>query len=189
MHRRDFFHSAAMGAALTGSQTQLNAAAAKPARMKAGTQHDSSDDVLPVLAALGVEHICSTLPSTKLDDRWSAEGLTRLRERIESQGIKLDMVPLPMSSHYITKFENPGILLGKSPQRDREIDDICQMIRNAAQAGIPALKYYLNILGVVRTELTRGRGGAQYSTFSYAKAGAQASTPTEAGPVPADAYW
>ena len=101
-----------MGAALTGSQAQLNAASAKPARMKAGTQHDSSDDVLPVLAALGVEHICSTLPSTKLDEHWSPDGLTRLRERIESQGIKLDMVPLPMSSNYITKFENPGILLG-----------------------------------------------------------------------------
>ena len=97
MHRRKFFHSAALGAALAGSRAHLNGAAAKQALMKAGTQHDSSDDVLPVLAALGVEHICSTLPSTKLDGHWSAEGLTRLRERIESQGIKLDMVPLPMS--------------------------------------------------------------------------------------------
>ena len=43
-------------------------------------------------------------------------------------------------------------MLGKSPERDREIDDICQMIRNAAKAGIPALKYNLTILGVVRTE-------------------------------------
>src|SRR5689334_5862086 len=133
MHRREFFHSAALGAALGGPRTQLNAATAKPALMKAGTQHDSSDDVLPVLAALGVEHICSTLPSTKLDEHWSVEGLKRLRERIESRGIKLDMAPLPLSSNYISKYENPGILLGKSPQRDREIDDICQMIRNAAQ--------------------------------------------------------
>ncbi|PYT25184.1 MAG: mannonate dehydratase [Acidobacteria bacterium] len=156
--------------------------------MKAGTQHDSSDDVLPVLAALGVEHICSTLPSTKLDGHWSAEGLTRLRERIESQGIKLDMVPLPMSSNYISKFEKPGILLGKSPERDREIDDICQMIRNAAQSGIPALKYNLNILGVVRTEPTRGRGGCRYSTFVYDQA-RQDPPLTEAGPVNDDAYW
>src|SRR5712692_7266864 len=170
MHRRKFFHSAAFGAAFAGSRSQLNDAAGKPALMKTGTQHDFSDDVLPVLAALGVEHICSTLPSTKLDEHWSVEGLTRLRERIESKGIKLDMVPLPMSSHYITKFENPGILLGKSPQRDREIDDICQMIRNAARAGIPALKYNLNILGVVRTAPTRGRGGCEYSTFEYDKA-------------------
>ena len=61
-------------------------------------------------------------------------------------------------------------MLGKSPERDREIDDICQMIRNAARAGIPALKYNMTILGVVRSEPTRGRGGAHYSTFDYDKA-------------------
>lgn len=156
--------------------------------MKAGTQHDSADETLRVLAAFGVEHICSTLPSAKLDAAWSVEGLTRLRERVESHGIQLDVVPLPLSSNYITKYENPEILLGKSPERDREIDDICQMIRNAARAGIPALKYNLNILGVVRTEPTRGRGGCQYSTFVYEKA-RQEPALTEAGPVSEDAYW
>ena len=156
--------------------------------MKAGTQHDSSDEALRVLAALGVEHICCTLPSSRLDLHWSVDELTRLRERVESHGIKLDMAPLPLSSNYITKYENPEILLGKSPERDREIDDICQMIRNAAKAGIPALKYNLNILGVVRTEPTRGRGGCQYSTFVYDEA-RQDPPLTEAGPVSADAYW
>jgi len=156
--------------------------------MKAGTQHDSSDDALHVLAAFGVEHICSTLPAAKLDANWSVEGLARLRERVESHGIRLDMVPLPLSSNYITKYESPEILMGKSPERDREMDDICQMIRNAAKAGIPALKYNLNILGVVRTEPTRGRGGCQYSTFVYDKA-RQEPALTEAGPVSEDAYW
>jgi len=156
--------------------------------MKAGTQHDSSDEALRVLAAFGVDHICSMLPSAKLDASWNVEELARLRERVESHGIHLDMVPLPLSSNYITKYENPEILLGKSPERDREIDDICQMIRNAAQAGIPALKYNLNILGVVRTEPTRGRGGCQYSTFVYEKA-RQEPPFTEAGPVSEDAYW
>jgi len=85
-----------------------------------------------VLAAFGVTHICSVLPSTKLDEHWTVEGLTRLRERVEAHGIKLEMVPLPLSSNYITKYENPNILLGKSPERDREIDGIRQMIRNAA---------------------------------------------------------
>jgi mannonate dehydratase len=62
------------------------------------------------------------------------------------------------------------------------------MIRNTSRAGIPALKYNLTLLGVVRTEPTRGRGGASYSTFSYAKA-RQEPALTEAGPVPADVYW
>jgi mannonate dehydratase len=156
--------------------------------MKVGTQHGSSDEILGYLAAFGVNHICSSLPSQRLDAQWSVDGLMRLRERVESFGIKLDMIPLPLSSHYITRAENPNIMLGKSPERDREIDDICKMIANTAKAGIPALKYNLSILGVVRTEATKGRGGATYSTFVYDKARQEPSL-TEAGPVNADEYW
>lgn len=156
--------------------------------MKVGTQHDSSDEVLGILAALGVNYICSRLPSAKLDDQWSVDGLTRLRERVERFGITLDMVPLPMSSNPIARAENPNILLGKSPERDRELDDICQMIRNASKAGIPSLKYNLTFLGVPRTESTPGRGGARYSTFVYDQA-KQDPPLTEAGAVGEDAYW
>jgi mannonate dehydratase len=138
--------------------------------MKAGHQHYSSDQDLRVLAALGVNHICSALPSRCLDDNWSVEGLSRLRERVERFGIRLEMVPLPLSSLPVARAEYPHIMLGKSPERDREIEQICQMIRNAAQVGIPAVKYNLTLLGVVRTEDTRGRGGARYSTFVYEKA-------------------
>ena len=156
--------------------------------MKAGTQHGGSDEILRSLAAFGVNDICAPLPSARMDERWSVAGLTKLRERVESFGIHLRMIPLPMSSSYISRAENPAIMLGKSPERDREIDDICGMIRNAAQAGIPALKYNLSILGVVRTGSTQGRGSAAYSAFSYRDA-PQEPALTEAGPVDADAYW
>lgn len=161
---------------------------APASRMKVGTQHGSSDDILRTLAALGVRHICSSLPSRRLDEALSVEALLRLRERVESFGIKLEMVPLPLSSVYITRAEHPNIVLGKSPERDREIDAICQMIRNAARAGIPALKYNLTILGVVRAAPTRGRGGALYSTFVYDQA-RQDPPLTEAGPVSAEETW
>ena len=192
MDRRAFGYLA--GAGVMGALTaeSVRAAPSPPASaralMKVGTQHDSSDQTLAVLAALGVNHICSTLPSPRFDEHWSVDGLSRLRERVESFGIHLDMVPLPLSSHPIARAENPNLMLGKSPERDREIEGICQMIRNAARAGIPALKYNMSILGVVRTEPTPGRGGARYSTFSYAKARPEPPL-TEAGPVPADAYW
>jgi mannonate dehydratase len=201
MHRRKFMRLAGTGMASGTLATPLaqfaNATAAqkpstsrvpKKALMKVGTQNVSADESLKVLAALGVNHVCSTLPSARLDAQWSVEGLTKLRERVESFGIKLEIVPLPLSSSYITKAENPHIMLGKSPERDREIDDLCQMIRNAAGAGIPALKYNLSILGVVRTESTLGRGGASYSTFEFDKA-RQEPALTEAGPVDADQYW
>lgn len=158
--------------------------------MKLGTQLSTppSDDTLRVLAAFGVNNICSSVLRGGQGEDWSLDGLKALRERVESFGINLAMVPLPLSSSYITKAENPAIMLGRSPERDREIDQICQMIRNVAAAGIPAVKYNLTVLGVVRTASTRGRGGAAYSTFKYDQA-KQEPALTEAGPVSADAMW
>jgi mannonate dehydratase len=123
-----------------------------------------------------------------MDAAWSVESLERLRARVESFGITLDMLPLPLSSSEISRSENPAILLARDPERDREIDDICQMIRNTARAGIPALKYNLTLIGIPRTAPTVGRGGARYSTFVYEGA-AQDPPLTIAGRVDADAYW
>jgi len=186
MDRRQFLGTAGIAAA--GGASLTPAAPARAALPKVGTQHGSSDEILRLCAAFGVNHICSALPSEHFDGSWSVEGLMKLRERVESFGIKLEMVPLPLSSHYITRSENPNIMLGKSPERDREIDQICQMIRNSARAGIPALKYNLTILGVVRTERTPGRGGASYSTFVYDQA-RQEPPLTEAGVVSAEQMW
>ena len=155
---------------------------------KLGTQHISDDPTLKILSGLGVNNICSNLPSKVMDANWSVDGLSKLRERVEAHGIRLEMVPLPLSSSPIARAEYPDILMGRSPQRDKAIDEICQMIRNCAKAGIPAVKYNMSILGVVRTPAATGRGGATLSTFKYA--GAKQDPPlTEAGPVPADLYW
>lgn len=200
MNRRDFVRLTGSGVAAGGLAESIVSAqvATRPAapqaggsaraRMKAGTQHGDSDSILRVLAGFGVNHICSRLPSARMDEAWSVEGLTRLRERVASFGVTLDMVPLPLSSSEISKSENPAILLARDPERDRQIDGICQMIRNVSRAGIPAVKYNLTLIGIPRTAPTKGRGGARYSTFVYA--GAPQEPPlTEAGPVDADLYW
>ena len=174
--------------AATVAQPATRSTARPKASMKVGTQHGDADAILRVLAGFGVNHICSLLPSRTMDAAWSVDGLTRLRERVESFGITLDMVPLPLSSSEISRSENPAILLGRDPDRNRQIDDICQMIRNTARAGIPAAKYNLTIIGIPRTASTKGRGGATYSTFVYA--GAKQDPPlTEAGRVDAELYW
>jgi mannonate dehydratase len=201
MNRREFVRLTGSGMAVGALAEQMVSAqvSAQPgtkrpagkspaARMKAGTQHGDSDSILRVLAGFGVNHICSRLPAAKLDANWSVESLTRLRERVESFGLTLDMVPLPLSSYEISRSENPEILLGKAPERDRQIDDICQMIRNTARAGIPSVKYNLTFLGVPRTESTLGRGRARYSTFVYAT-GKQEPPLTVAGPVDSELYW
>lgn len=170
-----------------GGAVQRTAARPK-ALMKVGTQHGDSDAILRVLAGFGVNHICSRLPSRTFDAAWSVEGLTRLRERVESFGITLDMVPLPLSSSEISRSENPAILLATDPERNKQIDDLCEMIRNTSRAGIPSAKYNLTLIGIPRTAPTKGRGGATYSTFVYANA-KQDPPLTEAGPVDADLYW
>ena len=175
---------AAQVAAQPAGRTQRSARAL----MKAGTQHGDSDSILRVLAGFGVNHICSRLPSAKMDDAWTADALSRRREHVESFGLKLDMVPLPLSSSEISRSESPAILLAKEPDRQQQIDDICQMIRNTAKAGIPAVKYNLTLIGIPRTAPTVGRGGARYSTFVYAE-GKQDPPLTIAGPVDADTYW
>lgn len=161
-------------------------------RMKLGTQFGGtqpSDNTLRVLAEFGVMHLCSGMPSRRFDQNWSVEGLTRLREKIESYGIRLEMVPLPMSSSPIGRAEFPAIMLGKSPERDQEIGQICQMIRNVSRAGIPAVKYNFTLLGVVRTTPVRGRGGALYSAFNSADARRENPPLTAAGHVSAEEYW
>jgi mannonate dehydratase len=190
MNRRTFTKLTAAGLAASPAArfSAAPASTAREGRMKLGTQNQSSDEYLRILAALGVNHICSELPSAKFDEAWSVEGLTKLRERVESFGIRLEAVPLPLSSSYIAKSENPYIMLGQSPERDREIDAICRMIENAARAGIPMLKYNMTILGVVRSERTPGRGGAGYSTFDFAET-PQDPPLTEAGPVSAGMMW
>jgi mannonate dehydratase len=201
MNRREFFQATGAAAASTAlAETIVDAqvaarpaaarqgsAAPKRALMKAGTQHGDSDAILRVLAGFGVTHLCGELPSARLDEAWSVEGLSKRRERVEAFGLTLDMLPLPLSSSEISRSENPAVLLATS-DRDRQIDGICQMIRNARLAGIPSLKYNLTFIGVPRTATTPGRGGARYSTFVYAD-GKQEPPLTEAGRIDADTYW
>jgi len=197
MDRREFLSLGGVCAIATIVPSRLNQPLAekeshgtsRKAVMKVGTQMGpTSDEMLQFFARHGVTNICGYPPRPGAKGYWDLDDLLRLRERVESHGIALDMIPLPLSSRYITAAENPNIMLGKSPQRDREIGNICEMIRVAARAGIPAIKYNLTILGVLRSKPTAGRGGSSYSTWVYGKA-RQSPPLTEAGLVPADLMW
>jgi mannonate dehydratase len=189
MHRRRFLQGTLAGAALAAAAPAAEKAP-KPALMKAGHQNRSSDADLRALAALGVNHVCAELPSRTLDDNWSVKSLKALRERVERFGVKLAMLPLPLSSSPIGRAEHPNIMLGKDPERGREVEQISTMIRNAGEAGVPALKYNLTILGVVRTASKPGRGGARYSSFVYDEAkDRDGDPPKESGPVGEKQMW
>jgi mannonate dehydratase len=149
-----------------------------------------------------VDHICG-YPDREADPAsWTVESLTRLRDRCAEQGVSLDMVQFPMlSSASIDRMSaqhdmNPqlvaglgkAIMLGKDPERQREIELVQTIIRNCARAGIPAIKYNMNLLGVLRTADTPGRGGTRYSTWRLAEATEEPPL-TAAGVVSADAAW
>jgi len=194
MDRRDFVRLAGAGLAAGAAAAEVPLEAVQASRssrkalMKVGTQHGDTEEILKACAAFGVNNICSSLPSEKMDDKWSVEGLSRLRDRVKAHGISLDMVPLPMSSSEISTAEMPAIYLGKSPERDRNIDDICQMIRNCARAGIMQVKYNFTLIGIPRSGTAPGRGRSRYSEFVYERA-RQDPPLTIAGTVDADTYW
>ena len=83
MKRRTFTRIATAPLFSHVARTALVAEDTDPGVMKLGHQGWSDEASLALLAALGVNHICSALPSPKLDENWSVAGLKRLRERVE----------------------------------------------------------------------------------------------------------
>jgi mannonate dehydratase len=158
-------------------------------RMKLGTQRGpTTDAMLSYFARHGVEGICGYPPSLDEGGDWSVELLSQLREQCEAHGITLDMVQFPfMSSSYVDRAQRRAIMLGDEPDRQHEIDEAGTIIANCAAAGIPAVKYNLSMLGVLRTEPTPGRGGSSYSTWRLADA--TEGSLTRAGRVSAEAMW
>jgi mannonate dehydratase len=138
MKRREFFKGAGLGALALGGCASSAPAGPAPsggrALMKLGTQQASpTDDMLRYFAQFGVTHICGTPPRAGLKGSWEVDDLLKLRERVELFGISLDMLPLPMSAWPISRSESPHIMLAKNPERDREIDLICENIRAASE--------------------------------------------------------
>jgi mannonate dehydratase len=155
--------------------------------MYVGTQIEPRDDGdFRVWAQLGVLHVCVDPPGKP--HYWSLDVLRRHRERVESFGLSLDMVQLPISSGPITAEDRPHILLAKDPEWRREIDGLCQLIERLADAGIPAAKYNLSLIGVPRTARETGRGGSLNKTFRWSGVDPKAP-PTLAGIVPEEENW
>ena len=130
MNRRDFVRLAGSGVAAgaiaeTAVLARASGSAApeqgrsRKALMKAGTQHGDSDASCACSPASASITSAAGCRRPKMDEAWSVESLTRLRERVESFGLTLDMVPLPLSSNEISRSESPAILLGKEPDREQ----------------------------------------------------------------------
>lgn len=156
--------------------------------MHIGTQHVTGDNwtAYQVLTQLGVNHVSANPPGPW--QSWNASVLTQFKENLASLGVSLDMMLLPLASGPARTQGLPHVFLRPSPEREREIDQLCDLIRNMAQAGIPAGRYNITILGHLRTESRIGRGGAILSSFEYAKLN-QSLGEFEDGAADADEMW
>jgi len=203
MNRRDFISRSGTGTAavaalgageLLASSQAVAAQAPRRTRalMKVGASTANAYDAGSLNAALryGVKNITAG-PRIAEEGRLYAtvEELMQMRELPEKMGMSVDVLTPPnLASSHIDRERNPGIMLGKSPERDREIEAVQTMIKNCAAAGIPCIKYNMSILGVLRTGRISGRADTSYSHFKLADAKADPPL-TRAGHVTADAYW
>ncbi|ASS57444.1 mannonate dehydratase [Rhizobium leguminosarum] len=154
--------------------------------MYLGTQVAArDDDDYRIFAQLGVKHINADPPGKP--SSWTLSDLERHRDKVESFGLILDMIQLPLPSQPIEKASYPDILLA-GPERDRQIDAVCKLIENVAAAGIPSVKYNLNLIGIPRTPDEPGRGGSLNASFRWDKTDQQAE-PGLAGVLSEDENW
>lgn len=98
--------------------------------MHLGTQQGpTTPRMLQYLKRHGVNHICGYPPYPGASGVWTDADLRHTRDLCEHHGIALDMVALPfLSSSHIDHEAHGAIMLGKSPERDRDIEHIEKMI-------------------------------------------------------------
>lgn len=191
MNRRSFVKSTTAAAALGAAPASAAPAQTrtKP-RFVLGCQSGPTDEKrLQFFARHSVQNICGYPAESEERGYPTVEELLRMKDLAAKWKVRVDLVPPSfLSSTHIDKTKRGAIILGQSPERDRDIERIQNLIKNCAKAGIPAVKYNLTLLGVLRTERTPGRGGTTLSTWRLREAKEQPPL-TRAGKVDADTYW
>ncbi len=198
MDRRNFFATLSAGAALAtvpaaaapSSRRRTLTPQSGPLRLKLGCQSGpSTDERFAYFARYRVNNICGRAAVSGGQIHSTVGELKTLKDMAMRHGLSLDLLdPIMQVSSHIDREANPAIMLAESPQRDRDIESFQTLIRNCAEAGIPAIKYNMSILGVLRTGHVTGRGGAEFGAWDASIA--KPSSPlTRAGVVSEDAFW
>ncbi len=195
MQRRNFLSISGTAAAASplfpsSAEAAQQGGARKRALMKVGCQSGPlTDKQMQFFKRHGVEHICANPTDPKDLGYYTVDELKRARDVAGKWGISVDLVPMPfLSSSHVDRTKRAGIMMG-TPERDKEIELVQTAIKNAAAAGIPAIKYNLTLLGVLRLPTRdKGRGGTTLSTWRFKDAKNDPPL-TRAGKVNADMMW
>jgi mannonate dehydratase len=203
MDRRTFIRG---GAAVAGASALLNTPAGvakqggvaasppkpivRPVQMAVGTQRNATTSAQ--LQEFVRHSVTRWVPSPRTSGGrtyWVPSDLEPSLELAEQHGLTVDIVTLPLlGSTNIDTERRPAIMLGQSPQRDRDIEDIHRCIEACAAMGVPGFKYNMSILGVPSTGEVELRGGSTTRQFRAADLDPNAPN-TIAGIVTADSFW
>lgn len=201
MERRSFvkvLSLGSVGAVLSGASTSASPFNSEEAKkgyekkkvlMKVGCQTGGTTiENLEFKARHGVFNIDGGSPKYIQGKGWDLEDSMKKKEACEKYGIALDAYHFPLTSEGIDKVAFPNIMLGKSPERDREIEMLQQMIAVAGKTGVHCLNYNTTILPILRTGTTLDpkRGNASYLTWDYNEAIKRNEPLTVAGVVNID---
>jgi mannonate dehydratase len=179
----------ASAAAPASSKTESQSPDKKKILMKVGCQSGGTTvEALEFKARHGVFNIDGGAPKYIPGVGWDLNDSLAKKEACEKYGISLDAYHLGLGSEGIEKVKFPNIMLGKSPERDREIEQIQQMISVAGKTGVRCLNYNTTILQILRTGVKSDpkRGNASYTYWNYQESLAKNEPLTIAGVVSAD---
>jgi mannonate dehydratase len=161
-------------------------------RISMGHVDEYDDRVAAYAKQLGLRTVQLHNPSNLSgeDGYWSLPELVAIRERCESDGLRLEGLENVPVAHF------DKIQRGE-PGRDEQIDNYLRTIRNMSRAGIHLLGYNFLVTYVWRTDLVSpGRGGARVTSFDLAdisRGNALAAyklTPSDPSePIDADTMW
>ena len=121
---------------------------------------------------LGVERVVLDNRGTELVSAsggvtlWDAAKLRDYRRWVEGFGLKIDVFALDVGAILLDSLVD---LDGAKKQREV----LARNVQIAADAGIPCLKYNVQMVGITRTGLKRGRGGCSNSAFCMAEYSAE----------------
>ncbi len=165
--------------------------ALKPVKARIGHEMQGvlTDKAAAYLARFGVDGVgCAAQMADPTRVYATVEELKRARDLCERHKLTMDIAECALPTQNVDQQEHPAINLGEGPQRDRDIEGFQTHIRNVAAAGIPCIKYALNLLGAMRSGTVQGRGDALYTVWKLADAPKDFPL-TKAGVVPGDMFW
>lgn len=150
---------------------------------------DTSKENLQFKLRYGVKHITAKVKKYEPDGSWDLDELKRMKENCDKYGVELEC--LNLGNTLETQIENqltPNITLGKSPERDTEIEVILGNIKKAAEIDVQIVRYHWRILPIMRNGTKPRRGGSSYRTWDIEENWKELPLST-AGRVTEDMWW